>query len=233
VGLVGFYFADDDQNIPYTILTEWIAGGSLDNVLYGTGRVGLTNTDKMKLIIGIVLGMRYIHACGIIHRDLTPMNVLVTRNLEAKIGDLGSAKRIDTSMTMTAGGGNVYMAPEQSSGIYGNEVDVFAFGFILWEIVSQEQVFKKVLGKGPIFVHNQVCSGTRPPLDAIADEIGRLMSNCWDETPTNRPSFNTIFSSLRDQRYALLDDVDGAAIDHYVVRVLNFEAGNPPQPLEW
>jgi hypothetical protein len=100
------------------------------------------------------------------------------------------------------------------------------------EILSQEQVFSDFFEMGSSFVHNEVCSGARPSVDGIADEIGELMESCWDETPINRPSFDAIFHRLRDQRYALLDDVDGAAIDHYVVSVLDFEAGNPPQPLE-
>jgi serine/threonine protein kinase len=227
--------ADNDAKIPYTILTEWLPRGSLDAILYGPKKVELNGTQKMRIVVGILLGMKYIHACGLMHRDLKPGNVLMTKNLEAKIGDLGSAKRYDISTSFTMGGGTAaYMAPEQSGDDpYGNAVDVFAFGFILWEIVKGQQVFKELAGRGPLVIHNRVCQQHRPPLTGVPDEIGKLMVRCWDHDPKHRPTFDTIFKEIKALNYQLFDDVDAKAIEKYIGTVAVFEARNPPKPLTW
>jgi serine/threonine protein kinase len=142
---------------------------------------------------------------------------------------------MDISSTLTQGGGTAaYMAPEQSSGdTYGNEVDVFAFGFILWEIFKADQVFKDIAARGQMYVHKRVCDGLRPPIGGIPDKFSGLISACWEQAPSSRPTFDYIFKSLKDDKWALLDDVDTEVIDRYVQKVLDFEARNPPKPLEW
>jgi serine/threonine protein kinase len=95
VGLIGYYAADEDMRLKPTIITEWISGGSLDGLLWAPESPKLSATLKMKIIVGLVLGMRYIHACRVMHRDLKPQNILLNRECEPKIGDLGSARLTD------------------------------------------------------------------------------------------------------------------------------------------
>jgi serine/threonine protein kinase len=230
LGIVGGYLADDEADVPYTIITPWMARGSLDQVLFKPG--ALSATDKMRLVVGIVMGMRYLHACGLMHRDLKPGNVLVSRRLEARIGDLGSARRMDLQKTLTQNQGTVvYMAPELESDSYGPPVDVYAFGLMLWEFVKRERVFANF--KSAFALHKAVCQGTRPDLKGFDPELTKLIEQCWQTAPSSRPTFPDIFRTLQEMEWQLFPDVDSVEIEKYVNRVEALEREHPPQDLEW
>jgi serine/threonine protein kinase len=116
LGLVGYYAQTETQ--PFTLLTSWMSGGSLDAIVYDPAKAAaLTATQRVKIVTGIVLGMRYIHGCGIMHRDLKPGNVLLTPGLSPKIGDLGSASLEDPTISLTNNLGTAcYMAPKFQTG---------------------------------------------------------------------------------------------------------------------
>jgi hypothetical protein len=117
VGLIGYYAPDNDARIKPTIITERMSGGSLDKLLWSGDSPRISATMKMKIIVGIVLGMRYIHACRAMHRYLKPQNILLTKECEPKIGDLGSARLNDLETSKTQTSFTVlYMAPELAWG---------------------------------------------------------------------------------------------------------------------
>ena len=100
---------------------------------------------KLSILHDVSLGLRYLHGHNppIVHRDLTPNNILVTPHLEAaKITDLGVAKVMtgnSTTMTRTPGTG-VFMPPEalDDKPVYGPPLDVFSFGGVILHITSQQ-----------------------------------------------------------------------------------------------
>jgi serine/threonine protein kinase len=209
--------------------------GSLDTLLYNSAQsAALTATQKVKIITGIVLGMRYLHACGVMHRDLKPGNVLLTKGLSCKIADLGSARLEDpNSSALTSNlGTSSYMAPEIAKGEYGKPVDVFAFGVMLWEIVKCEQVYKNWARKDPIFIHNQIVNGIRPDVTGLPENAKQLMEAGWVAGPDQRPTFDAIFDGLRAGNYQLLPDVDAAEIREYVDPILAEEAEHPAKVID-
>ena len=100
---------------------------------------------KLSILHDVSLGLRYLHGHNppIVHRDLTPNNILVTPHLEAaKITDLGVAKVMtgnSTTMTRTPGTG-VFMPPEalDDKPVYGPPLDVFSFGGVILHITSRQ-----------------------------------------------------------------------------------------------
>ena len=91
------------------------------------------------IIIEICLGLKEIHTKNLIHRDIKPDNIFLTKNLNVKIGDFGIAKILDagTQYAKTTAGSMIYMAPELINGKkYNNKVDIWALGCILYELCT-------------------------------------------------------------------------------------------------
>ena len=87
---------------------------------------------------GICAGVAYLHDHGIVHRDLKPGNIFLDEGT-VKIGDYGLAKFISCSRRsgQTESVGTVhYMAPEIANGRYGREIDTYALGIILFEMLT-------------------------------------------------------------------------------------------------
>ena len=121
----------------------------------------------MKYALEVARGMSYIHAKGIIHRDLNSRNILLTHEGHAKVADFGCARKLKGSAltTTTISGSPAYMAPEQLDGAdLTDKVDVWAYGVLLWELVS-EQVPWANKGNSLDALKRVVCTqGERLPL---------------------------------------------------------------------
>ena len=108
----------------------------------------ITRGRKLSIICDVARGLRYLHARAppIIHRDLSSNNVLISKRMEGKIGDLGTARLVDTSgkqSQMTKAPGTVVFMPpealEDSLVIhYGKELDVFSFGCVMLHTLSHQ-----------------------------------------------------------------------------------------------
>ena len=99
---------------------------------------------KLSILNEVCLGLRYLHSRNppIVHRDLTPNNILLSYRLEAKISDLGVAKvvRSDDQKTMTKLPGTPdFMPPEALSirPVYGPSLDVFSYGGVILNVTTQ------------------------------------------------------------------------------------------------
>lgn len=106
-----------------------------------------------KLLLDVLQGLSYLHQSGIIHRDLTPANVLVkntTAGPAAKITDFGISKVVDSTNTKSSEllGKVEYMAPEQFNpqkyginGKIGYNLDLWSFGCLTYELIKEESLF--------------------------------------------------------------------------------------------
>ncbi|XP_018355168.1 PREDICTED: mitogen-activated protein kinase kinase kinase 13 isoform X9 [Trachymyrmex septentrionalis] len=141
----------------------------------------------------IAVGMAYLHAHKIIHRDLKSPNVLIGQGEIVKISDFGTSRQWnEISTKMTFAGTVAWMAPE----VIRNEpcsekVDIWSYGVVLWELLSGEIPYKDVdssavmWGVGSNSLH-------LPIPTSCPEGYGLLVKQCWSAKPRNRPSFKLI-----------------------------------------
>jgi serine/threonine protein kinase len=124
------------------VVMEFISGDCLSDVLEAHPQ-GLPLEHVAQWIRGLCSGIGYLHDKGIVHRDLKPGNVFIEDGV-VKIGDYGLSKFITASRRsgQTESVGTVhYMAPEISRGKYDREIDIYAAGIILYEMITGDVPF--------------------------------------------------------------------------------------------
>jgi serine/threonine protein kinase len=119
------------------VVMEYVAGKSLSQLLEEQPN-GFTTDEVNRWLEGICAGIGYLHDKGIVHRDLKPGNLFLEDGV-VKVGDYGLSKFITASRRsgQTESVGTVhYMAPEISRGKYDREIDVYATGIVLYEMLT-------------------------------------------------------------------------------------------------
>ncbi len=134
----------------------------------------------VKVALDVAQGLAYAHSAvdaqgrnlGIVHRDVSPHNVLLSKRGEAKVIDFGVAKATNKSVHTAAGilkGKFPYMAPEQSRGKpVDARTDVFALGIVLWEMVSGQFLFR---GKTDAATLKLVRTSAAAPLRSLRRDV--------------------------------------------------------------
>ena len=203
----------------YFIAMEYVDGVDLRTLLGEMVRRGdsLRPVEVAKIGEGIAAGLHFAHtACDdsgapleIIHRDVSPHNILLSYSGEVKIADFGIARARDRA-TQTATGaikGKVaYMAPEQIGALeLDPRVDQFALGVVLWECLTGERLFGE--GSG-LDVMRRVMEGDIPHLGnraegipgRLCDVVHRMLSRDREE---RFPNMATVAAELGAFRFSL------------------------------
>jgi eukaryotic-like serine/threonine-protein kinase len=198
-----FEFAQDRGTV--FVVTELLDGETLRARL---DRGALPSRRAIAYALQIARGIAAAHARGIVHRDLKPENVMITLDDQVKILDFGLAKAVETTDSdMTRGMTNPgtvmgtlgYMAPEQvRAQAVDHRADMFAFGAVLYEMLSGERAFKAETAADTM---TAILTKDPPDLDAarlsISPSLDRIVRRCLEKTPDLR------FQSANDLAFAL------------------------------
>ena len=141
-GLVRVLDAGEHEGTPFLVL-ELIDGPSLSELLDGAPPLDGQQTREIALELGAALA--YVHARGVVHRDVKPSNILFDEHGRARLADFGIARLADSShltAPATSMGTAAYMAPEQvEGGDVGPPADVYALGLVLLECLTGQRSF--------------------------------------------------------------------------------------------
>ncbi len=127
------------------LVMEYVEGQDLIGLMPENG--GMAEAEALQIMAQIGHALQYAHEHGIIHRDVKPDNVLVTKDRVAKLCDFGLARQAegDSSLTQTgtAMGTPHYISPEQARGESGVDIrsDIYSLGATLYRLVTGETPF--------------------------------------------------------------------------------------------
>lgn len=244
VNFIGYSEVDFHHQDNPVLLTDFYRRGTLSNVLeiedQKNGRLKLhekgfddwNNTKKMICLIGIALGMKYVHEHKIIHRNLSSSNVYLDENLYPKIGDFGLSKssQLQYNQTLFAGK-NAIIAPELITGnnSYSFPVDVFAYSLIAYHIISHHK--PTIPTNSPYFLHLKIVQEeARPALSYMPTKFHNFIKEMWKQDQFERPNFGQIVRTLLTEKDSLwLDDVDEGEVNRYLHQ-FGLSIGNNKRP---
>ena len=140
--IVSIYDVGNEDNLHYIVM-ELIEGETLKDIITKRGR--LPWKEAVDIASQIAAGLTKAHANHIIHRDIKPHNIIITKDGVAKVTDFGIAKAVSNS-TINAFGSTVgsvhYFSPEHARGGYTDEKsDIYSLGIVLYEMVTGKVPF--------------------------------------------------------------------------------------------
>lgn len=195
------------------IVTELLPGMSLRKYLMNNRKQQLDPRMAINFALDVARAMDCLHANGIIHRDLKPDNLLLTANQRSvKLADFGLAREESVTEMMTAETGTYrWMAPELYSTVtlrqgekkhYNNKVDVYSFGIVLWELLTNRMPFEGMSNLQAAYA--AAFKQERPSIPGdIPPDLAFIVQSCWVEDPNMRPSFSQIIRMLNAYLFTL------------------------------
>jgi eukaryotic-like serine/threonine-protein kinase len=199
------YEMETYARVPY-LVTELLEGSTLTQILK---RRPLPLRKAIEYGVQIAHGLAAAHEKGVVHRDLKPDNLFITKDGRVKILDFGLAKLVPTkatldySPTLTQPGvamGTVgYMSPEQVRGLTtDHRSDLFAFGAILYEMVMGKQTFQKPTSADTM---SAILNEEPPSISQLSPDtplaLERVVRRCLEKNVEQR------FQSASDLAFAL------------------------------
>jgi serine/threonine protein kinase len=149
---------EDKATGDYYIAFEFVDGGSLEDLLDSGGK--LTETRALEITKAIAQALAFAESKNLIHRDVKPANILITKDGTAKLADLGLAKKTDPEAPKVTVEGLIvgtpyYMAPEQALGRLDidNRVDIYALGLVLYCMLTGRTPYLETREENSTVIH--------------------------------------------------------------------------------
>ncbi|MBB5869602.1 putative Ser/Thr protein kinase [Allocatelliglobosispora scoriae] len=186
--------ADPDHDPPYLVI-EYVDGPNLAQAMRESGP--LKGAALHSLAVGVATALTAIHGAGVVHRDLKPGNVLLSRG-SVKVIDFGIAREVDTSTALTSHNqvmGTVpYISPERLAGSSGltAAADIFAWGAVIAFAATGRTPFG---GDTPATTAIRIM--TEPPnLDGLTGPLRDIVERTLAKDPEERPTARELLDFL-------------------------------------
>lgn len=218
--LVTIFDVREDGDGDHWIIMEFVGGETLDAAIRRHPD-GMPMEVIRRWLPGITAGIAFLHSRGLVHRDLKPANVFSDSGV-VKIGDVGLSKFITPSRrsAQTQSVGTVYyMAPEVARGRYGKEVDTYALGIILYEMLTGRVPFD---GESAAEILMKHLSQT-PDLTRLPPRLRPVIARALEKDPVRRHS--SIEALAAEFENAVLGKAEASSIGTPVATV----TAGPPE----
>lgn len=187
--IVNVYDVGEDGKVHYIVM-EYVDGQNLKEIIQEEGR--LEEYTALDIAKQIARALSAAHRNGIIHRDIKPHNILISKDgRQVKVADFGIAKAVSSS-TMTNMGsviGSVhYISPEQAKGKHlTSNADLYSLGIVLYEMIIGRVPFS---GDSPISIAlkhiNEDIAFTEEDKINIPNSVRTIISKMTQKEPANR-----------------------------------------------
>jgi serine/threonine-protein kinase len=155
----------------YFIVMELVDGVSLADMLRNS--VTLTAARSAQIVAQVAAALGYAHRSGVVHRDVKPGNILITREGQVKVTDFGIAQAVSSEDHLAEAGSVMgtatYFSPEQAEGAaVDGRSDVYSLGVVLYEMLVGRPPF---VGDTPVEVSSQHVHNAVPPMSQFSSSV--------------------------------------------------------------
>lgn len=179
--LVHIYDLKTDEHGDTWLIMEYVLGESLAHVI-NRHPLGLPVNLAKEWFVSLARAVNFLHDQGVVHRDLKPANIFI-ENGKLKVGDYGLCKSLHSNQRQTRTVGTVhYMAPEVSTGNYNKQIDLYACGIILHEMLTGKLPFDGE-SDGEILMKHLTAT---PDLAKIPPTFRTIVGRALDKNPLKR-----------------------------------------------
>ncbi|MFT4144884.1 MAG: Stk1 family PASTA domain-containing Ser/Thr kinase [Mobilitalea sp.] len=213
--IVNVYDVGDDSGLHFIVM-ELVEGITLKRFIERKGKLEVK--EAVGITIQIAQGMEAAHDNHIIHRDIKPQNIIISRDGKVKVTDFGIAKATNSNtITSNAMGSVHYLSPEQARGGYSDEKsDIYSLGVTLYEMLSGKVPFA---GDNTVSVALLHIQGEAMPLRELDPEIpfsiDKIVQKCMQKRPERR--YHTASELISDLKRAITNpDGDFVQIPAFV-----------------
>jgi serine/threonine-protein kinase len=209
--VVPVYYWGRSQDGRYYMTMEYVSGGTLND------RVGPIHPSTVAgLGLQVADALRFAHEYGVIHRDVKPHNILLTRAGDAKVADFGIARAANATTTSQSSpfmGTAGYMSPEQAKGeSVGPASDLYSLGVVLYEALTGELPYSAEDPVALAMKHvNELARSPREANPEVPKDLAALTLKLLAKRPEDRyPSASALAEDLERVRYRLPPAVAGS-----------------------
>ena len=202
--IVNVYDVGEDRGLYYMVM-ELVEGITLKDYIQKKGR--LRNKEVISIAIQFCSGIEAAHSHDIIHRDIKPQNIMISRDGKVKVTDFGIARATSAGRTETSNAlGSVhYVSPEQARGLACDvRTDIYSVGITIYEMITGRLPYDGDSTVSVAMKHLQ--ENMIPPSAYVPDmssALEKIILKCTQKTPERR--YQTIGELIQDLKRALVD----------------------------
>lgn len=218
--IVSVYDVVDEGSLHYIVM-ELIEGITLKSYILKKGRLGVKET--IGIAIQVAQGIAAAHDQHIVHRDIKPQNMIISRDGKVKVADFGIARAVSAQTVGVNAVGSVhYISPEQArGGLSDRRSDIYSFGITMFEMVTGCLPFD---GDNPVAI---ALAHLEDPLPApsrlnpeVTPSLDRIIMKCASKRPDRR--YQDAYELVADLRRALVDPED-----HFLKKEPEYNESSP------
>ena len=204
--IVSVYDVVDEGSIHYIVM-ELIEGITLKSYITKKGRLG--SKEAIGIAIQVAQGIAAAHDQHIVHRDIKPQNMIISRDGKVKVADFGIARAVSNqTIGATAIGSVHYISPEQARGGFSDSrTDIYSLGITMFEMVTGTVPFDGDNTVSIALAHLE--QAVTPPSrlnPEVPVSLDRIIMKCTQKKPERR--YRDVYELIADLRHALVDPDD-------------------------